>query len=786
MERLGNILVYLLFPLAGLLLIQTIPPDKFPLRFLILLVFCTLGVIAADSGARLASVRTVTRTLRVVWVRTHLQSARSAPLFMALALLFMVLCAQELLPSENFFFDFTVAIGIMIVGLIFLWLALHYAASPAGVATPTTQPLQPTHSNLLLALLGVLLLLAAGESAGRSLGIELLYRLPVPYEALLFYGGILLLVMGLGGAQGFPSPVSRLLRLLRPRSAWFAEHRRELVLVLLIFIGALGVRLWQINPGLLVSVDEAPALEGIAHYYGGRVGLVAAPSQYITTLLFSQWQGIVMNILGQSLTTIRLTAVIVGSLTVVVTYFLARDLFKDRLTGFMAALLLIVFPPHVHFSRLTHLHIADALFGTLTIWFLIRGIRWNRRVDWALAGTSLGLTQYFFEAGRLFYVPLVVGWLGAAVALVVLLAILRRTSRVPVVGRFTRWSNGVTPPHIPLKGVLITGLAFFLVAMPTYYSAFSLGGNVSPRLNVSGGFDIITAPFQDGLTGEEAIELVRRFLFPFTVYVHQPEIAVLYGGDQPMMLVYVVPFFLLGVGYLLWRWRTAASVILWWIVAAALSNALLRDSAVFARWHVVFPAVSIVVAVGLRCLLPVIWWRPADAGDDRLLRILRRLTPVVVVGLLVALMVGQFRYYFDWHKPLLERQARLSKPYPDVYDLALRTVSLPDSTDVYMIGDPVPDMNVPRAWIEVLSKGDPTTLRYFPMSAADFTTEYVRQLPLDRNLALFVDPLAGDAIALMRGRLGCDIQHSPYPVDPPEKEFLLCFVPMGSNRWNGL
>jgi hypothetical protein len=122
----------------------------------------------------------------------------------------------------------------------------------------------------------------------------------------------------------------------------------------------------------------------------------------------------------------------------------------------------------------------------------------------------------------------------------------------------------------------------------------------------------------------------------------------------------------------------------------------------------------------------------------------------------------------------------MSKQYPDVFDAAMRAINLPSRTDIYLIGDPIPDINVPRTWIDFLLKSDRATVRYFPLSASGFTQDFVNHLPKDRNLALFVDPAAKAAVALMQADYSCAMQHSPYPIDPPEKEFLLCYVPNSS------
>ena len=58
--------------------------------------------------------------------------------------------------------------------------------------------------------------------------------------------------------------------------------------------------------------------------------------------------------------------------------------------------------------------------------------------------------------------------------------------------------------------------------------------------------------------------LEEHLLVPFLVYVYQPEIALYYGGEQAMLLPYVVPFVMIGVLTLLAYWRTPGVIIVGW------------------------------------------------------------------------------------------------------------------------------------------------------------------------------------------------------------------------------
>ena len=52
------------------------------------------------------------------------------------------------------------------------------------------------------------------------------------------------------------------------------------------------------------------------------------------------------------------------------------------------------------------------IFGTFAIAFIARGLRTNHRADFAIGGAMLGLSQYFVDAGRVFFPAILIVWLG--------------------------------------------------------------------------------------------------------------------------------------------------------------------------------------------------------------------------------------------------------------------------------------------------------------------------------------------------------------------------------------
>lgn len=623
----------------------------------------------------------------------------------------------------------------MLLGGLALGVSILLSPKDELLTAPTEWALTPVRSRWGFILLGTLLLAVVAEVSARSLGYTLLSQMSNHLQFVLFALGIACLGLGFGGVR-----VPTLRRVAVTALPW-----SEILPVLGIFTIALILRLWELNTALRQSVDEALAVEGIYHAWGRSVGLAGAPSGYISTLLYPYWQSVAVDIIGHSLLGIRAVSAVVGALTTIALYVLGRGLFNHK-TGLVAAFLLATFPPHVHFSRLGLLHVGDALVGTLMLAFLVMGLKHNRRIFWALAGISLGLTQYFFEAGRLFYPPFVVG------CIVALAVVVRGHLRA-------HW-----------HGLVVTVICALLVAAPVYYTIFAQNLPRASRMDVSGmSTDYWRDIAKDGLTGEEIQQILFRVAFPFRAYVHQPDMAMFYGGDQPLVLMYLVPFLLLGVFYIVWRWRSPAIVVVLWIVAAALGNSLLRDSAVSARFVVVLPALALALAVGVCYALPLVWEHANRAA-----------LVLPTVALVAALGTAQVSYYFNVHIPLQTRQLRESTGY-DGMDAVLRAAHLPANTQVYIVSNPQIDFNVARTFDTFFVTRD-EEMPLMTMLPSDFTREFIAALPHDRNYAFFIAPDDTGSLNLLNEYFQLDPpQDSPFEDVPADRELTLYFAPRGAN-----
>ncbi len=460
----------------------------------------------------------------------------------------------------------------------------------------------------------------------------------------------------------------------------------------------------------------------------------AASSPYV----FSYWQAGAVELLGRTLTGLRAVSALAGALGVPALYLLARTLF-DRRTAIVAALLLATFPPHLHFSRLGMNIVADPVFGTLALAFLARGLRGGSRLDWALGGVMLGLTQYFYEAGRLLFPLLALGWLA---------------------GGWIVWR-----PRPALRGALIALLAFLLVAMPVYYTLAGLDFPLFSRLEKT---EMNVEYWQRDREPDTLTTRLAHFRHSLMLYVNAPENTIVfyflyYGGKHPFVLEWFVPLLLLGGGIALWRWRRPGVLPLLWVLATSAGNALLIESAVSARYNVVFPALALLIALGLCHTLPLLWpprW-PARAQTG------------LVAALAVFVAAWQVLFYFG---PFLRTFNAEARDYLDLDadDALLRAAALPPGTPIYLVGDKIQAQSDAQNFLSYLADG--LIVQTFTPSAIN--QDMLAALPRDKTLAFFVgreDLTTFGRLLAAFGRQ--DLHYTTNPDVPVDKQFVLYMVP---------
>ncbi len=185
--------------------------------------------------------------------------------------------------------------------------------------------------------------------------------------------------------------------------------RREHASVAGLFLLALVPRLYQIDatpPGLngdeVYNLIDALAIGG-GHWPVFMPGNLGREAFYFYILALS------LRLFGVTVFALRLPSVLLGSGAVVLSYLVGRDAFNRRVGLISAGLISVSLWPLL-LSRLGLRAISLTFMTALTVYWLHRGLKGQRRRDLLLGGAALGLTMYTYIPSRVF--PLTIaGWL---------------------------------------------------------------------------------------------------------------------------------------------------------------------------------------------------------------------------------------------------------------------------------------------------------------------------------------------------------------------------------------
>jgi 4-amino-4-deoxy-L-arabinose transferase-like glycosyltransferase/streptogramin lyase len=332
------------------------------------------------------------------------------------------------------------------------------------------------------------------------------------------------------------------------RPKWNLDRREAVVLglILLVAIFMRSFRLDEMPPG--IYLDEADnAVWGLrfldmpySPFTEHRHGNATMPFELL---------GLSLRVFGVEPGVLRAFDVPVGVVTVLVFYFLAREMFGVTAAQIGTALL-GVSRWHVHFSRVAFLdNLQVPLFEALVFLFLWRGLRSGRRLDYVFAGLSFGLGFHTYLGYRVF--PVVVG--------LYLLHLL-----------FSK--RGLLRTQLP--GLLVFGLATVMTLSPLALYAVQRPQIFMRRAEAAS----VLVDIEREESYQPLLENVRKSLLMYNREGDPRPRHNLPG--EPMLDGLSAMFFGLGLGYCLLRWRhDRYFLLLAWLFVGLLPGVLsLADS----------------------------------------------------------------------------------------------------------------------------------------------------------------------------------------------------------------
>lgn len=186
------------------------------------------------------------------------------------------------------------------------------------------------------------------------------------------------------------------------RSRWLEGVAFLLILALAVFLRT--YRLDAIPPAIYVDETNA-GLNALGVLEGNGVSPFAT-GWYETPNGYIYYMAAIFRFLGANWLSLKLVSLIPAILTVPAVYLLGRELFGPS-AGLMAMLLMAVSRWHLTMSRWGWNETAPPLFEVLTFYFLFRGLRNRRSLEYALSGLIAGLVVYTYLSSRLVIATLV-------------------------------------------------------------------------------------------------------------------------------------------------------------------------------------------------------------------------------------------------------------------------------------------------------------------------------------------------------------------------------------------
>jgi len=189
---------------------------------------------------------------------------------------------------------------------------------------------------------------------------------------------------------------------------------KRIVILLVITIISVSLRFWQLG-----QVPPSPDWDEAALGYNAYSILETGRDEYGTLLpvilrSFDDYKPALYGYLvvssvalfGLNVWAVRLPSALIGSLTVVMSYFLVIELFrlggrqKQRKLAYLTAFLLAISPWHLQFSRIAFESNVGLAFNIFALWFFLVGLR--KQMFLFVSAIFFALSLYVYQSEKVF------------------------------------------------------------------------------------------------------------------------------------------------------------------------------------------------------------------------------------------------------------------------------------------------------------------------------------------------------------------------------------------------
>ncbi len=339
-----------------------------------------------------------------------------------------------------------------------------------------------------------------------------------------------------------------------------------------------------------------------------------------------------VKLFGLNVLAVRLPSVILGTLSVLATYFLVLELFKKykyrKQLGLLSAFFLAISPWSVYISRLGHEANAAFAFGIIAISLFLKFKNSLRPIYLYLSSIFFALSFYAYQSGKIF-IPLMV----IILAIIFRREILKRRKHVlfsAIIG-FIILIPVLQATLSPNGLARLKGTSAFNVDQPQYMHA------AIERLKARGGHDVVR-----GILNNNRIVSAEIFFQNYLLHFDPRWLFGNQGLDDfkapgvGLLYLFDIPFILLGIYYLLGHFDKKTKVLLLsWILISPVAASFTTGVPHAMRSYSFLPAWQILGALGLIYIVNSF----KSASSRKII--------VLIVCVIVLINVGYFsRQYF--------------------------------------------------------------------------------------------------------------------------------------------
>ncbi len=285
---------------------------------------------------------------------------------------------------------------------------------------------------------------------------------------------------------------------------------------------------------------------------------------------------------------IRFPSAIAGILTVLVIFFLVRDLFKNRNLGLLASFFMAIAPWHVYYSRLGWESNIGLLFFCLGIWLFISSTINKNRL--ALSVLFFGLSALSYHSFKLIS-PLMFFALWF------------------IYKKELKFSKNSLIASIVVGAIFIGILGYgflFSGASRRVEDQFLFNEKAVAKLREEQFNDKAVYPFNRVFNNKYFVVMSKMtdnytgyFSLPFLFGPHRSEGSILNFPTQGLLYVWQLPILLFGIFYLIRNFSFPAKVLFSWLFIAPVAASLTQDYMHAGRAQAIFPVLTIISVIGL-------------------------------------------------------------------------------------------------------------------------------------------------------------------------------------------